>query len=49
MKEALATALQGNEDLREMVGQHEAVAMETATRIDEIVAERNSYFTNAKK
>ena len=31
-----------------MVGQHEAVAMEAATRIDEIEAERNSYFTNAQ-
>ena len=39
--------LQGNEDLWEMVGQHEAVAMEATTRIDEIEAERNSYFTNA--
>ena len=48
LKEALATATQGNEDLREMVGQHEAVAMEAATRIDEIVAEQNSYFTNAR-
>ena len=40
-------SLQGNEDLREMVGQHEAVAMEAATHKDEIEAERNSYFTNA--
>ena len=30
-----------------MVGQHEAVAMEAATRIDEIEAEHYSYFTNA--
>ena len=39
LKEALTTALQGNEDLR---------VMEAATRIDEIVAERNYYFTNAR-
>ena len=38
---------QGNEDLREMFVQHEALAMEAVTRIDEIEAERNSYFTNA--
>ena len=31
-----------------MVGQHETVAMEAATRILEIVAEQNSYFTNAQ-
>ena len=48
LKEALATALQGNEELREIVGQHKTVAMEAATRIDEIVSERNSYFTNAR-
>ena len=48
LKEALATALQGNEDLREMVVQHEAVAMEAATRINEIVAEWNSYFNIAR-
>ena len=33
---------QGNEDLREMFVQHEALAMEAVTRIDEIEAERNS-------
>ena len=48
LMEALATALQGKEELREIVGQHETVAMEAATRIDEIVSERNSYFTNAR-
>ena len=37
LKEALATVLIGNEELREMVGQQETVAMEAATRIDEIV------------
>ena len=36
MKEALATALQGNEELREIIGQHETVAKEAATRIDDI-------------
>ena len=39
-KESLATALKCNEELREIVGQHETVAMEAATRIDEIVSER---------
>ena len=48
LKEALATALQGNEDLREMVGSHKAVAMEAATRINEIEADRKFYFTNAR-
>ena len=48
LKEALATALQGNEELREIVGQHESVAKEAATTIDKIVNDRNSYFTNAR-
>ena len=38
---------QGNEDFRLMVDQHEEVAQEAATRIDELEEERNSYFTNA--
>ena len=48
LKDALMTVLQGNEELRKIFGQHESVAKEAATRIDEIVTERNSYFTNAR-
>ena len=33
LKEAPATALQGNEELREIVGQHKSVAKEAATKL----------------
>ena len=38
---------QGNEDFRLMVDQHDEVAQEAATRIDELEEERNIYFTNS--
>ena len=37
LKEVLVTALKGNEELMEIVGQHESVAKEAAKKIDEIV------------
>ena len=39
LKEALTTALQGNEELRQMLHEHEHVAMNASARIDEISAE----------
>ena len=46
LKEALATVLLGNEELRMIVEQHASVAHDTATKIYEIVMERDGIMPN---
>ena len=48
LKEALATALQGNKELRMILEQHESVAHEAATKIDEIVLEHDGIMANTR-
>ena len=43
----MSTALQGNEELRMIVEQHESVAHDAATKMDEIVLERDGIIADA--
>ena len=44
----MATALQGNEELWQILDEHESVALDVNTNIDEILKERNEIMASAR-